>query len=255
IRDGSRALVSKTPIAALLIFSIVFSTLALVQRKVQDGETKSELAAAAFPALVREYIDDLHGRHPMLAASSGIHTWDDLLEDFSPTALAAETAAIKHFQARLARVPKLELGLSDLFDYQILASNMSSRLLELEQVKTFERNPQMYNDWLSTALLQLVVFEYAPPEVRLRHLISKEKQVSRFLQDARANVRKPDATLLRIAIENFKGTLGFVQKDLPSAFKGVSDAGLKKEFAKSTREAQDALTRHIKLLSQIKPDA
>src|SRR5262252_2196668 len=54
----------------------------------QKNESKSEMAAAKFPRLVSEYLQDLHSRHPVLAASSGFHTWDAQLEDYSPTAIA-----------------------------------------------------------------------------------------------------------------------------------------------------------------------
>lgn len=252
--DGSCLVIGKSVIAAVLMATSVCSALALVKRKGQEGETKSEMAAATFPSLVREYIDDLHSRHPSLALSSGVHAWDDKLEDFSPLAIAEEVAAIRHFQSKIAKIPRLELGLSDLFDYQIISSNVSSRLLELEQIKAFERNPAMYTEVLSTALLPLVIFEYAPAEVRLKHLISKEKQIPRFLEDARANVHRPDATLLRVAIENNRGMLSFIQKELPTAFKSVANPALKKDFSKSTRVASEAIEKHIKLLEQIKPD-
>src|SRR5581483_6568104 len=112
----------------------------------------------------------------------------------------------------------LELGLSDILDYQILVSNTKSRLLELEQIKSYERNPGLYNDVLSGALLQIASFEYAPADVRLRSLIAKEKQVPRFLDAARGNVHNPPAVFLKVGIDGFKGTLDFVQNDLPKAF-------------------------------------
>src|SRR5713101_265937 len=127
----------------------------------QLTESKSEMAAAKFPQLVNEYLQDLHSRHPTLAAGSGIHAWDGKLEDYSGAAIASEISAIKGFQGRLEKIPPLELALSDTFDYQILLSNMRGRLLELEQIKSYERNPQVYNEPISTGLLQIAMFEYA----------------------------------------------------------------------------------------------
>src|SRR6185369_10370155 len=147
----------------------------------QKSEFKTEMAASKFPKLVSEYLNDLHARHPMQAAASGLHAWDGQLEDFSFQALSAEINAIKAFQSRLEKVPHLELRLSDTFDYQILASNMSARLLELEQIKSYERNPQVYNDPISTGLLQIAMFEYAPADSRIRHVIAKENLVPDLL--------------------------------------------------------------------------
>ena len=77
--------------------------------------------------------------------------------------------------------PPLELAMSDTLDYQILSHNMNARLLELEQIKSYERNPNVYNDPISNGLLQLAMFEYAPADVRLRHVIAKEKLVGRLV--------------------------------------------------------------------------
>ena len=220
----------------------------------QKSESRTEMAAAKFPALVAEYLRDLHARHPALAAASGLHVWDSRLEDYSALAISSEISAIKSFQQRLEKIPPLELQLTDTFDYQILASNMNARLLELETIKSYEHNPQVYNDPISTGLLQIAMFEYAPADSRLRSVIAKEKEVPRLLDSARSNINKPPAVFLKVAIESFKGTLGFVQSDLPAAFASVKDAKLQSEFKKSTKTAADAIAKYIKHLENIKPD-
>jgi len=242
----------------LLIIIILFASLAspslnqlVMAQKTQD---KSDLAAADFPKLVTDYLLDLHSRHPSVAAASGIHAWDGQLEDYSGAALAAETDAIKKFQNRLEKIQPLSLSSSDIFDYQIIQSNMSARLLELEQIKAFQRNPKVYNDVISQGLLQIAMFDYAPADSRIRHAISKEKQIPRLLESARSNLNNPPAIFLKLAIESFRGTLSFIQNDLPKAFAPVKDAKLQAEFKKSTKTAAAAIAKHIKHLEETKPD-
>jgi uncharacterized protein (DUF885 family) len=220
----------------------------------QNTESKTEIAAAKFPRLVAEYLQDLHSRHPALAAASGLHAWDGQLEDYSALALSAESNAIRAFQARLEKIPPLELRLSDTFDYQILSANMNARLLDLERIRNYERNPQVYNQPISTGLLQLAMFESAPIDIRLRRVIAKENLVPRLLDSARWNIRKPPAVFLKVAIESFKGTLSFVQTDLPKAFTLANDPKLQREFRKSTKTAAEAIAKYIKHLEGTKPD-
>ena len=220
----------------------------------QQTQDKSDQAAADFPKLVNDYLLDMHSRHPALAAASGIHAWDGRLEDYSGAALAAEVDQIKRFQSRLEKIPPLSLQSSDIFDYQIIQSNMRARLLELEQIKDYVRNPKIYNDLIAQGLLQIAMFEYAPADSRLRHLISKEKQIPRLLESARANLNKPPAIFLKIALESFRGTQSFIQNDLPRAFASVKDAKLQAEFKKSTKTAATAIAKHIKHLEDIKAD-
>lgn len=240
---------------ALVLFAQVFAFSSSAAPLIQKSESKTEMAAAKFPGLVSEYLQDLHSRHPAVAAGSGIHTWDGQLEDYSAQAIGAEISAIKAFQSRLQKIPPLELALSDTYDYQILSNNMSARLLELEEIKSYERNPQVYNDPISTGLLQLAMFESAPADARLGLVIAKEKLVGRLLDSARANIRKPPAVFLKIAIESFKGTLSFVQTDLPIAFATVKDAKLQAQFKKSTKSASDAISKYVKYLQGTKPDS
>src|SRR5437773_5857204 len=235
------ALAGAFALCALLLFQVFTSYAA---QRFQKTESKSEMAAAKFPRLVAEYLQDLHSRHPVLAAATGIHAWDGQLEDFSAQAIAAESNAIKAFQARLEKIPPLELRLSDTFDFQILASNMSARLLELEQIKSYERNPQVYNDPISTGLLQLAMFESAPADSRLRHVIAKENLVPRLLDSARANIRKSPAVFLKVAIDSFNGSLSFVQSDVPKAFASGKDQKLQSEFKKSYTIAGKAIEQY-----------
>jgi uncharacterized protein (DUF885 family) len=220
----------------------------------QMTEDKTAMAAADFPRFVDDYLNDLHAHHPALAAASGIHAWDGQLEDYSSAGLGAEIAAIKKFQERLAKIPPLALATSDLFDYQILSSNMKARLLELEQIQTYKRNPAIYSDIISNSFLQIAMYDYAPADSRLRHAIAKEKLVPRLIDSARANTDKIPAIFLKVALDNFKGTLGFIQKDLPLAFASVKDAKLQAEFKKSTKVAGEALAGFIKHLEKQKPD-
>jgi uncharacterized protein DUF885 len=243
-------------IVVLIVSALLLPVLTSFARSiVQKNETKNEMAAAKFPKLVSEYLQDLHSRHPVLAAASGLHTWDAQLEDYSPTAIAAECTAIRAFQARLEKIPPLELRLSDTMDYQILASNMNARLLELEQIKNYERNPQVYNEPIATGLLQLAMFESAPAAARLSQVIAKENLVPGLLDWARVNIHKTPAVYLKVAIEVFKGTQSFVQNDLPKAFASVKDQKLQSEFRKSTKKADESIGKYVKHLQSIKPES
>jgi uncharacterized protein (DUF885 family) len=249
-KRNRRSLTVKLAVSVLAFSLYPFASGQVTQR----SQTKNEMAAADFPQLVEEYLLDLHSRRPAIAAASGLHAWDGRLEDYSAGAVASEIASIKRFQSRIEKIPPLELSLSDLCDYQILASNMKARLLELEEVRSFERNPQIYSDAISTGLLQIAIFEYAPLDLRLKAVIAKQREVPRLLDSARANVRRVPPVLLKTALESFRGTLAFVQGELPKAFASVRDAKLQSDFKKSTRAAAKAIADYIGHLESKKPD-
>ena len=70
-----------------------------------------------------------------------------------------------------------------------LESNIRSRLFELEQVRTWERNPKHYSDIIATSIASQALFDYAPLSERARRVVSKLRQVPRLVQAARDNIR------------------------------------------------------------------
>jgi hypothetical protein len=85
---------------------IVFAP-ATSKYRVEDRDSR-----AKFPRLVAEYPAIALSRHPALAAASGLHA-GRTTEDYSALALSAESNALRAFQARLEKIPPLELRLSD----------------------------------------------------------------------------------------------------------------------------------------------
>ncbi|PYP82706.1 MAG: hypothetical protein DMF61_25575, partial [Blastocatellia bacterium AA13] len=136
------------PFVFLLLTAAILPAM-LQNSEAQRNQVRASMATNEFSALVNDYMNDLYARHPLLAASSGLHSWDDRLEDYSSSAIADELASIKSFQPRLEKISALSLNLSDLFDHEILSANTKSRLLELESIKSYERNPQIYSDIIS----------------------------------------------------------------------------------------------------------
>ncbi|MGH9822487.1 MAG: DUF885 domain-containing protein [Blastocatellia bacterium] len=208
-----------------------------------------------FDQLADEYLADLYLRHPALATDSGIHDFDGHLEDMSKGSLADETSAATEFKRRFAELAVNGLHAGRQVDHAILTSKIEARLLELEQIKTHERNPRIYSDVISTGLLPLALFEFAPAQKRLRSVIERERQVPRLLESARENLGGIAPILHKTSIDSLQGTLSFVRNDLPLAFKEVSDPNLIAEFSRTTASSANAIEEFIEELNRRGPDA
>ncbi|HYL97539.1 MAG TPA: DUF885 family protein, partial [Blastocatellia bacterium] len=203
-----------------------------------------------FDQLVEECLTDLFIRHPALATDSGVHEWDGLLDDFSGEAVSDEISAIRSFKSRFAELPVKGLDRGRRVDHAILVSKLEGRLLELEQIRTHERNPRVYGDLISTGLLPLALFEFAPAEQRLRSVIERENQIPKLLDTARENLAGIPEVLLKTSLDSIRGTLNFVRDDLPSAFKQLKDEPLISEFGRSTSTAVSAIEEFIEELER-----
>ena len=129
----------------------------------------------------------------------------------------------------------------------MLAANIRARIFELEEVRTWERNPQFYADILASSLAAQALFTYAPAAERARRVLSKLRQAPRLIQAARDNIKDPPGIFVKVGLETLRGALKFIEHDLPRAFSGVDDLHLLGDLADASTEASDAIEGYIEL--------
>jgi uncharacterized protein (DUF885 family) len=132
----------------------------------------------------------------------------------------------------------------------MVAANIQGRVFELENIRTWERNPQLYSDTLCSSLAAQVVFTHAPLPERARRVLSKLRQTSRLVQAARDNVKEPPGIFVKVGLETFRGALNFIEKDLPRAFSALDDLHLLGDLADASTEAAHAISSYIAFLEE-----
>jgi len=184
----------------------------------------SLISTGAAQSLSDRYFDEYYFPfNPTSATSAGIHKYDGQLEDYSKAGVAARVAKLKQFEAEFAILPGDP-------DRDLVLSNIRAGLLELETVRNWERNPDIYASGISSSAFTIMSRTFAPPEARLRSLISRERQMPQVLAAARVNLKNPPRIYTEIAIEQLPGIVSFFQKDVPLAFQKVTDAKLLADF-------------------------
>src|SRR6188768_4243288 len=201
-----------------------------------------------FPHFVDDYLAYLYEVHPSQASLDGVHLHDDLLEDLSRPAIDAHLRALSGFGRRLHQIDAATLPGTEAVDHPIVASNIEGRMYELEVIRTWERNPQIYADTIATSLASQALFAYAPEPERARRVVSKLRQVPRVVQAARDNVKEPAGILLKVALETWRGTLKFIEHDLPRAFSGLDDLHILGDLADTSTEAATSIKSYIDYL-------
>lgn len=203
-----------------------------------------------FHHFVDNYLAYLHEVHPTGATLDGIHTHDDLLEDLSRQAVEQHTRALSGFARRLKDINTNDLTAIEKAEQPMVEANIQSRMFELEHIRTWERNPQLYSDTLCSSLAAQVVFTHAPLPERARRVLSKLRQTARFVQAARDNIKDPPGIFVKVGLETFRGALNFIEKDLPRAFSGLDDMHLLGDLADASTEAARAIGSYIQYLDE-----
>jgi uncharacterized protein (DUF885 family) len=207
-------------------------------------------SAEPLPHFVDEYLAYLYEIHPTNATFDGVHLHDDVLEDFSRQAIDGHIRDLGGFGRRLGAIDPARLTDTERLERPALEANIRSRLFELETVRTWERNPQHYADVLSTSLAGQTLFDYAPLAERARRVVSKLRQVPRFVQAAKDNIKDPPGIFVKVGLESFRGTLRFIDEDLPRAFSGLDDHHILGDLADASIEASHALGSYVEYLER-----
>ena len=105
-----------------------------------------------FPHFVDDYLAYLQEVLPSQASLDGVHLHDDLLEDLSRPAIDGHVRALAGFSRRLNQIDPSHLTPVERTEHAIVASNVESRMYELEAVRTWDRSPQMYADTIGIGL-------------------------------------------------------------------------------------------------------
>jgi uncharacterized protein (DUF885 family) len=203
-----------------------------------------------FPHFVDDYLAYLYEVLPSQASGDGVHLHDDLLEDLSRTSVETHIHALAGFGRRLQQIDPAQLPPAEQVEHPIVAANIDARVYELETVRNWERNPQLYADTLGLSLAGQALFDYAPETERARRVVSKLRQTVRLIEAARDNIRDCPGIFVKIGLETWRGVERFIETDLPRAFAGLDDLHILADLADTSAEATAAIKGYVDYLEQ-----
>jgi uncharacterized protein (DUF885 family) len=201
-----------------------------------------------FPHFVDDYLAYLHETLPSHAGLDGVHVHDDLLEDLSRSAIETHVRALAGFGRRLHQIDPTLLSPVEQVEHPIVAANIEARMYELEVLRSWDRNPQVYSEVIGTSLAGQALFAYAPEAERARRVVSKLRQVPRLVQAARDNIKDCPGIYVKVGLETWRGVLRFIEADLPRAFSSLDDLHILGDLADTSTDAAGAIKSYIDYL-------
>jgi hypothetical protein len=96
-----------------------------------------------------------------------LHHYDTQLEDYSRASIDREIASLRDLEKRAAAFDLSRSSESVREDQELLLSKLRGRLLNLEQIRDWERNPDFCSSAASRAIFVLISRNFAPQEERL----------------------------------------------------------------------------------------
>jgi len=238
---------------------LLFTLVAVLAVCTQSQQTEHSSASndKAFAPLADQYFDKVYFKfNPSQGTASGFHQYDDQLEDLSRASINRQIVALKDFQKTLAKMDPQQLSTAVRVDYQLVSDDIDSRLLALENIRQWEKNPDVYSSGLTNSIFVIMARTFAPPDQRLKSVIAREKQAPTLFVAARQNLKNPPPIYVDVALEQIPGLISFFQKDVPEAFKDVKDQALLAQFHATNQKVMDELKGYQQWMEKdLKPRA
>ncbi len=253
-RGDNRVNVRKRNPGLIGIFCLALATgvgagaTSLSAATLQSTLSPQKSADQAFAEFVDEFFDGFFHFNPARATNAGLHQYDAELPAYSRHDIEAEIARSKQALDTLAQIPTKALSHENRFDARLLESSIRGHLLDLENIRLWEKDPSYYNGIISSALFGLVQREFAPIDERVKSLIARERRIPAVLESARQNVSNPPAVSTDIAIRQMKSEISFLEEDLPRAVAGAGDAAQLAEFQKVNHQTIEAYQKSLTYL-------
>ncbi|HEY6191161.1 MAG TPA: DUF885 domain-containing protein [Bacteroidota bacterium] len=231
--------------AICLAFSLVLPAVHAFAQS--DDQLSDEMTA--------DFLKGYFAANPISATGIGVHDYDNVLDDVGPAAVDKEVARLKSFKSHLERLDPAGMSKDKGIDCRILTESIDENLFGFEELREYEWNPMVYTGALGNAIASLIYQEFAPLDQRLKNAAARATQVSRFLDQAKANLKNAPLIHVQTAISQNQGNISLYKDELTKAAKDASPE-IQSEVAGASAKAVAALEEFGKWLeTDLKPRA
>ncbi len=236
------------PLFAALFSAFLLTAAACQTPAAQAAASRGGAEPSTYSALIDQYFDGYFQFHPSEATADGFHQYDLKFEDLSQKAIDAEIAFMTTQKQVFGNFSTANLSEDQKADIKIVASAIDARLLELQVVRFWQRNPDVYSSGPTYSIFILMSRNFASLDDRLKAVIARERLMPANFAAARTNLKNVPKIYTEIALEQMPGIISFFQNDVPLAFKSVADPKLQTDFKASNDTVIAELQSYQKFL-------
>src|SRR5918912_4516878 len=168
--------------------------------------------AVRFRQIADEYLKGHYSFNPTEATAAGLHESDSRLEGRSRAGLEAEARRLRDTLSLLSRINPNSLPEDARYDYLVLTSHARGRLLDLQDLRRWQRDPNAYNQVAAAGVDNILKRNYAGFDQRLDAVLAREREIARLLDEARANLEAPPRIYTEMALAQLRGSLDYFSR-------------------------------------------
>jgi uncharacterized protein (DUF885 family) len=220
------------------------------------GPLSADTQDARLEKLGDEFLDGWLTRRPHLATRLGLHGWDSKLVPVTQASVEADVRWLKQMRARLRAIPLSELTFERAQEHDLLMARIERERIDLEEVRSWERNPGFYLDLVAGSVLAVLERDFTSPCERVLLATRRLRLVPEVLRAARVNLKDPPRLYTEVAIAQFTGALSFYRTTIPALTTQCREPLLHADLAEADSLAVHAVEEFVEeLRSDVLPRA
>lgn len=210
----------------------------------QSKPVATPVPTAVWVQFEQSFFKDLWSLYPVWASAQGLREYDKELRIPNKNYFEEQKAFVNKFNQRLEQIRLESLQQSEQVDYRLVKNFLDSTLWDLETFKSHEWDFSKFN--VGSALATVYESKVAVAE-RVQNLRARLKKIPDYYAAAFLNITKPTQEHLRLAVQQNKGTVLYMQNTLTPFLKQMTD----KEAHAELTTAETAIQRYIQKLENL----
>ena len=162
-----------------------------------------------------DYFNAVLAYRPTFGTLSGIHQYDEMLEDFNRGRIDGRIEELRVQSARLAALREQTLVAGEAIDAEILQQRIGAEIFELVEERAWEKNPMIYMGQPGEAIDALIKRDFAPGRERIPAVVARMQGVPRLVDSMKANVQNPPREFTELALRMAQGSVAFFKDTVP----------------------------------------
>ena len=212
---------------------------------------QTKLTPAKLHEIANDYYKWTQQEFPVSSSDQGMHTWDDRLTDYSPSAIEKRHAHGAKLLATVEATKPVGWSKDDKIDWILFRSQLDGANFFNAILKPESTNPDFYVGEASTAIFSLLKKDYDTAHNRALSAEARFKKMPAFFAQAKKNLTAPVKLNSQFAIESaraidplFKDSTDAIAKDLNPTERRSFDAA-RDNAIKATHDFADWLEKKL----------
>src|SRR4030095_7564019 len=185
---------------------------------------QNPITPAELRKMAADYYSWRNENFPVGSSDSGLHTWDNLLTDYSLSAVLSRRLKARELLDKVQKIATKSWSKDDRIDWLLFRAQLEGVVFFNRVINFEESDPQTYVNECSNGIFSLLKKEDNTPRNRALSATARLKQMPALIEQGKKNLIKPVQLYAQLAIDSARSIDSLFNDSLMTLAKDLSPA-------------------------------